>query len=517
MRNEQSANNKIKLIAMKFKLFIISLLAIMVVGCTLESSPEPEKEAGKIVTISATVPGETRVAYDDDTRKLEWQTGDKLLLAGYDGTTYKGSEIFDWTGGNSFQGTAVPGATTYKAYYPGEIITLDGNGNMQPLAADFWQQTQNGNGMTNHLRKKLLLIDRNANAIDQTFNLALRCDILRFCLGGIPQDAGTLSRLIYTVETATGVFTSMTLNMTGVTISASLDSITAFLAFDPAVMGIAEDGKVTIRLVGNKIYEWSKIITNGMLYVAGKRYTANVSGVWTEVLINPLNPLSYFAEHNMADLNGTFETGHDASGQYLFTWYDAMTYNTTPATLNGKSYYLPTNEERRAIIPEDNSYVNFDGIGARTLSDAAVTVGGENYTMSGTFDNVGNVVYATLTYTYQSCPTLYAIARYRTENLSAGNANGRMVVDMQLTVTPYTMDEAKSADWGAVGVVSRVFPAAGFGLRGRRFEQGTAGRYWLSTESSGQGWVVGFGSDNAGSVIASTNTYEFSIRLVSRE
>lgn len=137
--------------------------------------------------------------------------------------------------------------------------------------------------------------------------------------------------------------------------------------------------------------------------------------------------------------------------------------------------------------------------------------------MSGTFDNVGNVVYATLTYTYQSCPTLYAIARYRTENLSAGNANGRMVVDMQLTVTPYTMDEAKSADWGAVGVVSRVFPAAGFGLRGRRFEQGTAGRYWLSTESSGQGWVVGFGSDNAGSVIASTNTYEFSIRLVSRE
>ena len=129
------------------------------------------------------------------------------------------------------------------------------------------QQTQNGNGMTNHLRKKLLLIDRNANAIDQTFNLALRCDILRFCLGGIPQDAGTLSRLIYTVETATGVFTSMTLNMTGVTISASLDSITAFLAFDPAVMGIAEDGKVTIRLVGNKIYEWSKIITLSLIHI----------------------------------------------------------------------------------------------------------------------------------------------------------------------------------------------------------------------------------------------------------
>ena len=498
---------------MKLKLFIIALLALLVASCTLEPIPKPEQEAGKIVTISATVPGETRVAYDDDTRKLTWQTGDTLLLAGYDGTTYKGSEKFYWTGGNSFQGIEVKGATSYKAYYPGEIITLDGNGNMQPLAADFWQQTQNGNGMTNHLRKKLLLIDRNANALDQTFNLALRCDILRFCLGGIPQDAGTLSRLIYTVETATGVFTSMTLNMTGVTISASLDSITAFLAFDPAVMGIAEDGKVTIRLVGNKIYEWSKIITNGMLYVAGKRYTANVSGVWTEVLINPLNPLNYFAEHNMADLNGTFETGHDASGLYLFNWNEAMTYNTNPATLGNKQYYLPSIEEWRAIIPQSDNYVNFNGSTNRTLSNAAVTVGGESYTMSGTFGNTGNVVYATLTYTHQSYPTLYAIARYRTENLSAGNANGRMVVDMQLTVTPYTIDEAKSADWGAVGVVSRVFPAAGYLKR----LQGTNGACWSSTEyDSSIAWYMGFHSGYAHSGNYN-KTRGFSVRLVSRE
>jgi hypothetical protein len=79
---------------MKPKLFIIALLALLVASCTLVPLPEPEKEVGKLVTISANIPEETRVAYEDATRKLSWQNGDTLLLAGYDGTTYKGSEKF---------------------------------------------------------------------------------------------------------------------------------------------------------------------------------------------------------------------------------------------------------------------------------------------------------------------------------------------------------------------------------------------------------------------------------------
>lgn len=79
---------------MKSKLFIITLLTLLVAGCTREPLPEPEREGGKIVTISATIPPETRVLYDDTDLSLTWQTGDTLLLAGYDGTTYKGSEKF---------------------------------------------------------------------------------------------------------------------------------------------------------------------------------------------------------------------------------------------------------------------------------------------------------------------------------------------------------------------------------------------------------------------------------------
>ena len=502
---------------MKLKLFSITLLAIMVAGCTLEPIPEPEKEMGKMVTITATISPETRVAYDDVNRKLAWETGDTLLLAGYDGTTYKGSEKYHWTSGNSFQGIEVPGATTYKAYYPGEKVTLDANGNVQ-LAGTFWQQTQSGNGTTAHLSKKLLLYDEEANPLSETFSLVMKNSIIRFDLTNVPQEVGELGEVVWTVETATGFFKSMILNVTGVTFSATNSSLTAFLAFDPTVMKIAANGKVSVTLCGSKWYQWSTTVAAGKTYTAGNRYKATVSSGWTELDLL-INPLSYFAEHNMADTTGTFETGHDALGLYLFNWDDAMRYNTRPATLGGKDYYLPTIQEWRAIIPGNYTYVNFSGSGTRTLSDAAVTVGGESYTMSGTFDNTGNVVYATLTYTHQFYPTLYAIARYRTENMGARNANARMVIDMKLTATPYTIGEAESADWNSVGVVSRVVPAAGWRGSNGMLYRGTNGYYWSSMGySDNHAWYMSFSSGSASSGISNSHkTYGFSVRLVSRE
>jgi len=500
---------------MKQKLFIITLLALLVASCTREPLPEPLiVEGGKMVTISAKVPSETRVSYDDGTRKLTWENNDQLLLAGYDGATYKGSEIFNWNGGNTFQGQEVTGATSYKAYYPGDIITLDADGNVQ-LTANFWRQTQSGDNTTAHISKKLLLFDETANPFSETFSLVMKNSIIRFNLSGIPQEVGALSQLIYTVETAAGVFKSLTLNVTGVTFSPTVSSITAFLAFDPDVMDIVANGKVKIMLVGEKSYFWqSDAIADGKNYNAGNRYKGTVTGVWTKKQI--INPLSYFAEHNMANLTGTFEAGHDATGQYLFYWNDAMTaYNTTPATLGGKNYYLPTIQEWRAIIPESSTYINFNGWQPRTLSNAAVTVGRESYTMSGTFDNTGNVVYATLTYTHQSDPTLYAIARYRKED--KGTADARMVVDMQLTATSYTIGEAKNANWNSVGVVSRVFPSAGHRTTYAFMQQGEYGYYWSSSLDSSFPWYMLHNNNAAYSDNTITTNSMRSIRLVSRE
>lgn len=272
---------------MKPKLFIIALLAILVASCTLEPLPIPIEEGENVVTISVSIPAETRVAYDDATLKLAWESEDKLLLAGYDAIgNYIDCATFTWNGGNSFSGTPVAGADTYKAYYPADGITLDGSGNVQ-LSANFWQQIQTENNTTTHLRNKLLLFDEEANPINQTFKLVLKNDIIRFKLNidDISTDLGTLQTLIWTVITTGGLTRSATLNIHNYTYTSGVE-LTAFLAFDPSVMNIAANGKVKITLIGDKTYEWSTTSINGKNYEAGKRYKATVSAndTWTEIV-----------------------------------------------------------------------------------------------------------------------------------------------------------------------------------------------------------------------------------------
>ena len=97
-------------------------------------------------------------------------------------------------------GDEVTGATTYKAYYPGDVITLDGDGEVQ-LPANFWQQTQNGDNSTAHLSKKLLMSDVDAKALDQSFTLTSQSSIVRLNINNIPSEVGTLQKVIWTLQT----------------------------------------------------------------------------------------------------------------------------------------------------------------------------------------------------------------------------------------------------------------------------------------------------------------------------
>jgi hypothetical protein len=273
---------------MKPKLFIFALLALFVTGCAREPFSERTEKDEKMVTISVTIPQETRVSFDDGTRKFSWETGDQLLLAGYGANgNYINCATFTWQEGNTFKGIEVDGAITYKAYYPGNVITLDGHGKVQ-LPANFWQQTQDGNNTTAHLRDKLFLSDTVANAINQTFDLTLESSIVRFDLNNIPSEVGTLQKVIWTLQTSAEGFSELTiLNVIGV--DSGTTSLTAFLAFDPAVMRIVENGEVKVTLIGSQSsYEWrtNTTKTGGMTYEAGKRYYATVNGAWT-ALANP--------------------------------------------------------------------------------------------------------------------------------------------------------------------------------------------------------------------------------------
>ncbi|HOG41116.1 MAG TPA: leucine-rich repeat protein [Bacteroidales bacterium] len=163
---------------------------------------------------------------------------------------------------------------------------MDDNGNVQPLAAAFWQQTQVGNG-NDHLRDKLILSDVIANTINQSFELLLNSSIVRLELYNMPQDIYELKSVIWTVKTTSGETRSAILDVTGVTAPPTHPypipfNLKAYLAFDPDFMQVAVGGKVKITLIGDKSYEWSTTSQDGMTYTKGTRYYATVSGNWMQ-------------------------------------------------------------------------------------------------------------------------------------------------------------------------------------------------------------------------------------------
>ncbi len=265
---------------MRIKLFIFALITLLVTSCARENLHEPALEESRFVTISATLEPQTRVFYDDATRKLSWQDNDELLLVGYQAEAFKGKSKFKYSkNGNNFSGQSVEGADAYRAYYPASYTTLDENGRIQCLNDAFWQQTQDGNNNAAHIGNKMFLSDEVPTPINQPFQLSTRSSIIKFILNNIPDNLGTLRKLVWTVETTTeGDPKSATLNLTN--IPEGTTSLTAFLAFDPSVYILAAGGKIKITLIGDVTYEWSATSGNGKEYQAGMRYNATSNGPW---------------------------------------------------------------------------------------------------------------------------------------------------------------------------------------------------------------------------------------------
>ena len=144
---------------MKIKLFLLAALALIMASCTQEDAVETLRAtSSRTVTITAAVSGDTqtRLAYDDsrvgspEENALSWESGDKLLLVGYDTDgNYKGKSVFTHTGtGNKFDGSPVEGAVKYKAYYPAEGTQVDEiTGARQPFDAGFWGQSRQATAM----------------------------------------------------------------------------------------------------------------------------------------------------------------------------------------------------------------------------------------------------------------------------------------------------------------------------------------------------------------------------------
>ena len=100
-------------------------------------------------------------------------------------------------------------------------------------------------------------------------------------LNGIPEYAGELYHLTYTVETATGVFKSVSIGVTEVTFSPTVSSITAYLAFDPTeVTKVISGGKVRITLYGDRLYMWKiDAVTQEKTYARRSAIQARLAAV----------------------------------------------------------------------------------------------------------------------------------------------------------------------------------------------------------------------------------------------
>ncbi len=338
---------------MKLKLSIFALLALLVAGCTDNNLPEPDENEiseneVRMVTISANMSPETRVSYtenQDNTITVAWEGTDKIMLVGYDGTTYKGHSIFSHSGNNTFSGLTVAGASTYKAFYPADAVQLDTLGNVVHVndtvpvpGFEFWEQTQIGDNNTSHINKHLFMSDETGRLITDNFQMAAKSSVIKFLLSNIPTDLCLTKILWKTEESVNGYTHWAALNVSEV--AQGTTDLTAYLAFPPCDMVLGNTGRVKIMLIGlAKSYEWVSSQTAGKTYYPGKRYTATVNMGWSEAksefsfAINPNNNTNYRIKlKNTTDVSPANLTIYWGDGATTEIAKDANLTNSTLAS-----------------------------------------------------------------------------------------------------------------------------------------------------------------------------------------
>lgn len=240
-----------------------------------------------------------------------------------------------------------------------------------------------------------------------------------------------------------------------------------------------------------------------------------------------VNPLTYFSEYNLRDLEGNWDTEHKVYGTnsetwdntYLFQWAEAMAHYGKPEgiEIDGKTYFMPTKEEWLAIVPEfPTGDLRFPNTKVRPIKETVVTIGGESFTMSGSSVGTGEPqAYASWSYipVDQKQKPLYVVARYTVEPLKG------LRIEMCETEAPTPIEEASSPSlWEKLTPTTKLFPSAGFRYdAGNLGEQGISGYYW-STTSLDENGAVTMSFNSLGAFTSwDTKKGAFSVRLLTRK
>lgn len=310
----------------------------------------------------------TRVSYHDDKvesqqNTLLWEAGDKLKVVAKVGSEYK-EEIFTLSSGAGtkvaqFSGKRIPGATSYKVYYP-STVTIDKENGSATLDMD--AQMQNGDNNTDHL-KNLIFLEGVRTSLTNKITMTMRSCIMKLNIINEynPVDMGNLKKLFFVVgnrptdDSKTVTYRYMQqleFKKNSVKIDKSNQKLTAYFSFMPDKLNLQKQDIAQVIFLGDddKKYQYVLSIHSPVTYAAGKRYTAIVDNFYKF-----RSPLEYAAERNLASDGKSFPKtdANDVSG--YFTRQEAeklFTGDPKKITIGGTDYIYPDNKQWISIIPE---------------------------------------------------------------------------------------------------------------------------------------------------------------------
>lgn len=267
--------------------------ALVAAGCQDLNEMGPETTTTKERNvITASIPEKlTKVAMnapaDGKGLELSWEADDALAVIGETTEIFSIAEGF--TAHNaSFNGTPVNG-NSFTVLYPGQ--------DYETLASiksvSYVNQTQNGNGSTDHLFYHAMIETSDYTSLD--FSKAKQNGVIRFYFQ-LPENAGTVnsvtisagSDIFYTTNDIDGEKTnSLTLNLEGIDVSESKQILTAYMMIPWFDVELAAGSKldIEVQMPDSKFVQVLTVPETGLTILSGKVNSIGLNNqYWDEPL-----------------------------------------------------------------------------------------------------------------------------------------------------------------------------------------------------------------------------------------
>lgn len=504
--------------------FMLPIL-FAIVSCSSETdtpSQPTDPSLGEKITLQVSMAKDkkltTRVSYKDENvasqqNTLLWEDGDKLKVVGKVGNVYK-EEIFTISSGAGtkvaqFSGKKIPGATSYKVYYPStvKVNTTDGSATL-----DMGKQLQDGDNNTQHL-KNLIFLEGERTSPSKDITMTMKSSIMKLDFQNVPKEVGKLGKLFFVVgnkptdnkPVTYKYIRELDFKDNSVTFSDSKSSLTAYFSFMPDTLNLKKEDIVHVILSGNEMYQYVlPSIKNPVTYATGKRYTAKINKFFKF-----RSPLEYAALRNLAPDGKSFPNtdANDVSG--FFTRREAEnlftgTQGNRRITIGNETYIFPDSKQWSSIIPEwkesfSDIMLSFNMGTTYKDQDEDVKVGNLNIKTKNDYIQLTSekTVYALR---FKGWPDLWRTAwRYRliqnpvpyTKASRTTPGDNFCLVIETIYLGPFdktTVEQvAKPEFWQNKTTVKRIFPLSGMGYKNENNEMnisfmGNTGYWWVDTQ-----------------------------------